>query len=85
MGAVGGVVAVHQLAPTLLTDALPLVLAGIVIYTACARRVGLMDTLPTVSPGVFYSLAGIALGFVDGCVGAGGIALGHGVRHGAGV
>jgi uncharacterized protein len=70
-GAVGGVVAVQHLAPTVLKDLLPLVLAGIVIYTACAPRVGLVDTRPTLSPAVFYPLAGIALGFFDGCIGAG--------------
>jgi uncharacterized membrane protein YfcA len=70
-GAVGGVVAVQQLVPTVLKDLLPLVLAGIVIYTACAPRVGLMDTRPTMAPGVFYPLAGMALGFFDGCIGAG--------------
>jgi uncharacterized protein len=70
-GAMGGVIAVQHLAPTVLKDVLPLVLAGIVIYTACAPRVGLVDTRPTMSPGVFYPLAGITLGFFDGCIGAG--------------
>jgi uncharacterized protein len=70
-GAVGGVIAVQHLAPALLNDLLPLVLAGIVIYTACAPRVGLVDTRPALSPGVFYPLAGITLGFFDGCIGAG--------------
>ena len=70
-GAVGGVVAVQHLAPTVLKDLLPPVLAGIVIYTACATRVGLVDTRPALPPGVFYPLAGIALGFFDGCIGAG--------------
>jgi uncharacterized membrane protein YfcA len=71
VGAVGGVVAVQHLAPTVLKDVLPLALAGIVIYTVCAPRVGLVDTRPTMSPGVFYPLAGIALGLFDGCIGAG--------------
>ena len=71
IGAVGGVVAVQHLAPTVLKDVLPLVLAGIVIYTACSPRLGLVDTRPTMSPGVFYPLAGIALGFFDGGIGAG--------------
>jgi hypothetical protein len=70
-GAVWGVVAVQHLAPTVLKDLLPPVLAGIVICMACAPRVGLVDTRPTMSPGVLYPLAGIALGFFDGCVGAG--------------
>ena len=34
----GGVVAVQHLAPTVLKDMLPLVLAAIVIYTACSPR-----------------------------------------------
>ncbi len=45
--------------------------AGIVIYTACSPRVGLVDTRPTMSPGVFYPLVGLGLGFFDGCIGAG--------------
>jgi uncharacterized membrane protein YfcA len=70
-GAEGGVVAVQHLAPALLKDVLLLVLAGIVIYTACSPRAGLVDTRPTMSPAVFYPLAGVALGFFDGCIGAG--------------
>jgi uncharacterized membrane protein YfcA len=71
IGAVGGVVAVQHLAPTVLKDVLPLVLAGIVIYTAYAPRVGLLDSRPTMSPGMFYPLSGVGLGFFDGCIGAG--------------
>ena len=70
-GAVGGVVAVQHLAPALLNDVLPLVLAGIVIYTVCSPRLGLVDTLPTMLPGMFYPLSGVGLGFFDGCIGAG--------------
>jgi uncharacterized membrane protein YfcA len=70
-GAIGGVVAVQHLAPTVLKDVLLLVLAGIVIYTVCYPRVGLVDTRPTMSPGMFYPLAGVGLGFFDGGIGAG--------------
>lgn len=70
-GAVGGVVAVQQLAPTILKDVLPLVLAGILIYTVCTPRVGLVDTRPTMSPSIFYPLAGVGLGCFDGGIGAG--------------
>jgi uncharacterized protein len=59
------------LAATVLKDLLPLVLAGIVIYAACSPRIGLVDTRPTLSPGVFYSLSGVGLGFFDGGIGAG--------------
>jgi uncharacterized membrane protein YfcA len=70
-GAVGGVVAVQHLAPTVLQDLLLLVLAGIVLYTACSPRAGLVDTRPTMPPGLFYPLSGMGLGFFDGCIGAG--------------
>lgn len=46
-------------------------LAGIVIYAACSPRIGLVDTRPTLSPGVFYPLSGVGLGFFDGGIGAG--------------
>jgi uncharacterized membrane protein YfcA len=84
-GAAGGVVAAQHLAPTVLKDLLLLVLAGIVLYTMCSPCVGLVDTQPTMSPGLFYPLSGTGLGFFDGCIGAGGITLGHGVRDGVGV
>jgi uncharacterized protein len=71
IGALGGVVTVQHLAPMILKDVLPLVLAGIVIYTACSPRVGLMDARPMLRPGVFYPLAGTGLGFFDGGIGAG--------------
>jgi uncharacterized membrane protein YfcA len=69
------VVVVQYLAPTVLTDVLLLVLAGIVLYTACSARAGLADTRPTTSPGVFYPLSGAGLGIFDGCIGAGAGAL----------
>ena len=61
----------QHLASTVLKDMLPLVLAAIVIYTACSPRVGLVDTWPTMSPSIFYPLAGIGLGFFDSCIGVG--------------
>jgi uncharacterized protein len=70
-GAMGGVVAVQHLAPALLKDVLPLVLAGIVIYTVCYPRVGLVDARPVLRPSIFCPLAGVGLGFFDGCIGAG--------------
>jgi hypothetical protein len=65
------VVAVQHLEPTVLKDLLPIVLASVVIYTACSPRVAVVDTPPLLSPGAFYLLAGVGLGFFDGCIGAG--------------
>jgi uncharacterized membrane protein YfcA len=68
---VGGVVTVQYLDPTVLKDLLPVVLASIVMALTCAPRVGLVDTPPRLAPGTFYVLAGLRLGFFDGCIGAG--------------
>lgn len=75
VGAVGGVVAVERLDPTVLKDLLPFVLAGIVLYTVCYPRVGVVDAPARLSRHGFYLLAGLGLGFFDGCIGAGAGAL----------
>lgn len=70
-GAIGGVVAVHHLDPTMLKNLLPVVLAGIVIYALCSPRLGIVTVQPRMSHGAFYLLAGVTLGFFDGFIGAG--------------
>lgn len=75
VGAVGGVMAVERLDPMVLKDLLPVVLVGIVVYTVSYSQVGVMDARPRISTHVFYLLAGLGLGFFDGCIGAGAGAL----------
>jgi uncharacterized membrane protein YfcA len=75
MGAVGGVGAVQRLDPMLLKTLLPLVLVGIVLSTGCRPQVGLVDRPPRLPRRMFYLLAGLGLGFFDGCLGAGAGAL----------
>src|SRR5688572_12759108 len=53
-GAIGGVVAVQRLDPTMLKNLLPVVLAGIVIYALCSPRLGIDAAHPRMSHGVFY-------------------------------
>jgi uncharacterized membrane protein YfcA len=59
----------------LLKDLLLLVLLGIVLYSVCQRRMGIEDAPPRMSCHMFYLLAGLGLGFFDGCIGAGAGAL----------
>jgi uncharacterized membrane protein YfcA len=75
VGAVAGVIAVERVDPIVLEDLLPLVLLGIVLYSVCQRRMGIEDAPPRMSRHMFYLLAGLGLGFFDGCIGAGAGAL----------
>lgn len=75
MGTIGGVVAVQRLDPAVLKELLPLVFAGIVIYTVWRPQVGVVNSRPRMSSRTFYVLAGLGLGFFDGFIGAGAGAL----------
>ncbi len=71
VGAVGGALAVQQVAAPVLEKAIPILLAGIVVYLVVRPEVGLQPGRARLGAGVFYAIFGLGLGFYDGCFGPG--------------
>ncbi len=71
VGAAGGALAVQQVASPVLGKAIPILLAGIVVYLVVQPQAGLEPRPPRLGPVVFYAIFGLGLGFYDGCFGPG--------------
>ena len=71
VGAAAGALAVQQVAAPVLGKAIPVLLAGIVVYLVVRPQAGLEPGPPRLGPGVFYAIFGLGLGFYDGAFGPG--------------
>jgi uncharacterized membrane protein YfcA len=70
-GAALGVVAVQLLDASLLKKLIPVLLAGIALYTLFSPRLGAEDSHARMKSGPFYLLFGLVIGFYDGFFGPG--------------
>ena len=71
LGALIGAWAIQQLDPTFLTHLIPLLLFIVLIYILLSPRLGLEARTAIMSPGVFFAVFGVVLGFYDGFFGPG--------------
>jgi uncharacterized membrane protein YfcA len=71
IGAALGVLAVQLLDATVLRQLIPWLLAAIALYTLLSPRLGAEDSHARMTPGAFYLLFGLAIGFYDGFFGPG--------------
>jgi hypothetical protein len=71
VGAVIGTLLVQQLNPAFLKQFIPVILLVIVAYVLLRPELGEADLHPRMTPGWFYTLAGLGLGFYDGFLGPG--------------
>lgn len=71
LGAVLGAIIIQILSGDLLRKIIPIVLAGILIYTILSPRFGQVDQPAKINEKLFYGIFGILLGFYDGFLGPG--------------
>jgi uncharacterized membrane protein YfcA len=71
LGAVAGTLVVQKLDPTFLKHLIPILLLAIAAWVILRPKLGAEDIHPRMSPGWYYSVAGLALGFYDGFIGPG--------------
>jgi len=71
VGACAGVLVVQQISPAVLNYIIPILLAGIIIYTFSKPDIGDIDGHSRFSPVIFYLIFGLTLGFYDGFFGPG--------------
>lgn len=71
VGAALGTLAVQKLDPSLLRRALPVLLAGVAIYSLVRPKLGEKEAQPRMSRGAFDLTFGLLLGFYDGFFGPG--------------
>lgn len=71
VGAALGAWTVQQIASHTLGKLIPFLLSGILLYTFFTPRLGDIDHPPRISTNLFYTLAGVVLGFYDGFFGPG--------------
>lgn len=71
LGAAAGVLSVQWLDPLLLRRTIPLLLAGIALYTYFSPWLGSEDVHARWKPLPFYLLFGLSIGFYDGFLGPG--------------
>ncbi|GAW66617.1 membrane protein [Geoanaerobacter pelophilus] len=70
-GAVLGTYTVRQLDPGFLKKGIPFLLLAILCYTIFTPKLGAEEVRPRFPRGLFYAVAGLALGFYDGFLGPG--------------
>lgn len=70
-GAILGSYTVQQLDPGFLKKGIPFLLLAILCYTIFTPRLGAEEVHPRLPRGLFYAVAGLALGFYDGFLGPG--------------
>jgi uncharacterized protein len=71
IGAIAGTLLVQHLNPAFLKHIIPILLLAIASYVLFKPRLGAEDIHPRMSPGLFYLVAGLLLGFYDGFLGPG--------------
>lgn len=71
LGALAGAFTVRRIDPDLLAQAIPWLLAAIVLYLVFRPQLGETDRHHRMERGAFYALFGLALGFYDGFFGPG--------------
>ena len=71
IGAAAGALAVQQVASPVLEKAIPILLAGLVVYLVVQPQLGLETRPARLGAGVFYAIFGLGLGFYDGAFGPG--------------
>ncbi len=71
IGAVAGTLFVQWLNPAFLRHIIPVLLLAIAAYVLFKPRLGEEDIHPRMTPGLFYLVAGLLLGFYDGFLGPG--------------
>ncbi len=71
IGAIAGTLLVQHLDPAFLKHIIPFLLLTIAAYVLFKPRLGAEDIHPRMTPGLFYLVAGLLLGFYDGFLGPG--------------
>ncbi|HZQ47245.1 MAG TPA: TSUP family transporter [Verrucomicrobiae bacterium] len=71
IGAIAGTLLVQHLDPSFLKRIIPVLLLAIAAYVLFKPRFGSEDIHPRMTPGVFYVVAGLTIGFYDGFLGPG--------------
>lgn len=71
IGALAGTLAVQIISPDFLQHTILVLLTGVFLYTLFSPDLGKLDRRSLVAAPVFYSCAGLALGFYDGFFGPG--------------
>lgn len=70
-GAAAGTLVVQRLDSSFLGRIVPVMLAGVLVYTFLSRKMGTTQTVPKMAAFRFYLLFGLGLGFYDGFFGPG--------------
>ncbi len=70
-GAAAGTMVVQHLDPSFLGRLVPILLAGVLVYTVFSRHMGYGKTAPKMAAFTFYLVFGLGLGFYDGFFGPG--------------
>jgi len=71
IGAIAGTLLVQRLDPAFLKHIIPILLLATAAYVLFKPQLGTEDIHPRMSPGVFYLVIGLSLGFYDGFLGPG--------------
>jgi uncharacterized protein len=71
IGAAAGTLVVQQIDPAFLKRFIPILLLAIIIYIILRPQLGDKDIHPRVPEKLFYTVAGLGLGFYDGFLGPG--------------